>query len=113
VRTDDGLRLVGVTPRALSFAVEGPCFNLPDVNDAHCHVDRGLLATRHRGHAVRPELPELRQHYWHFYACQRADPMKPSPGWMHFRRVSIPAIATVLESVALLYLIPSVWQIFS
>jgi hypothetical protein len=41
--------------------------------------------------------------YWRFCACR---PVKPSPGWMLFRGVSIQAIchllATVLESVALL-----------
>jgi hypothetical protein len=54
--------------------------------------------------------------YWHFCACPRGDPMKPSPGWMLFPRVGIPAIcdllATVLERVALRYRIPSIWQVF-
>jgi hypothetical protein len=44
--------------------------------------------------------------YWRFCAYPRADPMRPSPGWILFRHVSIPAIyhllATVLESVSLL-----------
>jgi hypothetical protein len=34
VRTDDGLRLVGMTPPALSVAVDGPCFVLPEVDGA-------------------------------------------------------------------------------
>jgi hypothetical protein len=34
VRTEEGLKLVGMTPRGLSIAVDGPCFVLPEVDGA-------------------------------------------------------------------------------
>jgi hypothetical protein len=61
-----------------------------------------------RGFAMFPGMSPLifNTDYWCFCTCPRADPMKQSPGWMLFRRMSIPAIcdlrATVLESVAFL-----------
>jgi drug/metabolite transporter (DMT)-like permease len=50
------------------------------------------------------------------FRCPRYVPGQPARGWGLFRLVAIPACcdltASILQSVALLYLVPSVWQIF-
>jgi hypothetical protein len=50
------------------------------------------------------------------FRCPKYVPGQPARGWGLFRLVAIPACcdmtATILQDVALLYLIPSVWQIF-